>query len=537
MASTARLGGVGRDEIPATSSPRARDRGRAPIQAPEGEAILRHLVDFLDAFMWQGDPATLEVNFATRSALDVTGHPVSAWVGGPDRWGALIDPSDRTRVVGCLRATADDGLDREVDFACTTPEGTTLTLRHAVRLVEPPSGPAELWGVTTNRTREARASEALRETEERFVEMSVQAAQFRRRALEDPLTHLPNRILFQDRLATALRSAERSGEPCAVLLLDLDHFKEINDTKGHAAGDAALKEFALRFRICLRTQDTPARIGGDEFAAVLPNTDSEGAGRVAERIVRALREPVVIDGEDCTVGVSIGVAPSPTRGSEPEELLARADRAMYRAKASGGGIAFASDLDVMPQQSPPERRRSRRTSGRAHRRIGRRLIVGVAAALAILAGATAPVARHHARPNDPGSRLAVAADVLRNGPAADVQQAVAGVERTLADISWTDVRGSGVVSTLTGLERTLRNLRSDVQPALGERIDRLIATIRDAEQVSHRTQGSRSTRAVTPSGTSTVSSPDPRPGAGIPPALPSGAPAPSVPPLSKPQIP
>jgi diguanylate cyclase (GGDEF)-like protein len=523
MAATARLGGLRRGDIGGNQ------RATETPQELEGEAILRHLVDFLDAFMWQADPKTLRFTFVTTSVRDIVGHPVSSWLGGPERWGEIIHADDLDRVVGCLRATASDGLDREVEFRAHTGGGETLVLRHAVRLLMPPSGDNELWGVTTDITGDKRASEALRRTQERYRALRLQTDEFRRQALEDGLTHLPNRILFTDRLSTALRSARRSKTQLAVLLMDLDRFKKINDTRGHQAGDVVLKEVALRFRICLRGQDTPARLGGDEFAAVLPDTDAAGAIRVARRIVRALQSPITVDDSDCDIGASIGIALFPAHGDGPDDLLALADVAMYRAKRAGGGYALAEPGDEMPDPAAPTPRR------RKHR--GLRFIIGIAASFAILAGAAVPMAQRRAVQHTPASRLTAAAVALQEASAPDVQGVVAGVERTLAQIAWHDVAGSDVASALGRLERTLTGLRSDVHDALGERVDRLIASIQKAELVA-RTMvatvkpapvGTAGPGVVARSPSTTVNRPTP---------LPSSLPTPTMaPPKPRSQLP
>ena len=162
--------------------------------------------------------------------------------------------------------------------------------------------------------------------------------QLRRRALHDSLTGLPNRALLQDRVATALAAARRTGTPVALLMMDLDQFKEINDTLGHSTGDRLLQEVARRLEHLLRDCDTVARLGGDEFA-VLITTDAEGAERVAERIVTTIAEPFDLGAVRVQTGVSIGIARAPEHGADPDTLTQRADVAMYAAKRAGRGFA------------------------------------------------------------------------------------------------------------------------------------------------------------------------------------------------------
>jgi diguanylate cyclase (GGDEF)-like protein/PAS domain S-box-containing protein len=155
-------------------------------------------------------------------------------------------------------------------------------------------------------------------------------------AYHDALTDLPNRTLFKDRLTQALAQARRKERTVAVLFLDLDHFKVVNDTVGHGEGDRLLRRVAERLTGRLRDGDTVARVGGDEFALVLSEiTQVEDAAEIAERILRDFRRPWVLQGQEFLVTTSIGIALYPGDGDDAETLLRNADTAMYRAKESG----------------------------------------------------------------------------------------------------------------------------------------------------------------------------------------------------------
>ena len=175
-----------------------------------------------------------------------------------------------------------------------------------------------------------------------ITERKEHQSQLEHLALHDALTGLPNRSLLNDRLEHSLDLARRHGEPLALLLLDLDRFKEINDTLGHHTGDLVLKEIASRLKKPIRSSDTIARIGGDEFAVLLPAvTDLARAKRVAGRIVKALEEPIqVVDGLALEVGISVGIAMFPEHAEEPRRLMQCADVAMYTAKNSATGTAL-----------------------------------------------------------------------------------------------------------------------------------------------------------------------------------------------------
>jgi diguanylate cyclase (GGDEF)-like protein/PAS domain S-box-containing protein len=164
-------------------------------------------------------------------------------------------------------------------------------------------------------------------------------------ALHDPLTGLANRQLFVDRLQQALRRARRRGGLVALLYVDLDRFKAMNDTHGHAFGDEVLREAGRRLAAVVRESDTVARIGGDELALVLPEMESaEQAAVAAERVVEALHQPHGA-GEVYLLGASVGVAIHPRDGDDPDELLRVADKAMYRAKGLGGNRFWAPEIE------------------------------------------------------------------------------------------------------------------------------------------------------------------------------------------------
>ena len=163
----------------------------------------------------------------------------------------------------------------------------------------------------------------------------VEAA-LHRQALHDPLTRLPNRTLFYDRLTHALAHAERTAQRVAVLFLDLDNFKVVNDSLGHQAGDALLVEVGNRLQTCVRASDTVARLGGDEFTLLLEMVESEAEVKlVGARIAAALKQPITLGERQVVISASIGVAISVARGTVADRLVHDADAAMYQSKAAG----------------------------------------------------------------------------------------------------------------------------------------------------------------------------------------------------------
>ena len=152
----------------------------------------------------------------------------------------------------------------------------------------------------------------------------------------DPLTGLPNRLLFKDRLGQEIARSEREQLRFALLFVDLDRFKGVNDSLGHTAGDGVLREAARRTAAGVRTSDTVSRLGGDEFTALLPNLQRpQEALLIAESVIATLSQPFDVDGRQCYLSASVGIASYPEDGATAEDLLKKADTAMYRAKANG----------------------------------------------------------------------------------------------------------------------------------------------------------------------------------------------------------
>jgi len=175
------------------------------------------------------------------------------------------------------------------------------------------------------------------------------------RATHDALTNLPNRAMFNDRLTQALAQAQRNRHKLAVMLVDLDQFKKINDTLGHEVGDKLLLSVGKRLVKVLRRGDTVARMGGDEYLILLPRTNqAEDGGVVAQKILKAVREPFVIGGHELRVTTSIGIAIYPDSGQDVDTLIKQADMAMYQVKEKGGDnyqwCSLAANLPFSSEQ-------------------------------------------------------------------------------------------------------------------------------------------------------------------------------------------
>ncbi|MDQ2739759.1 MAG: GGDEF domain-containing protein, partial [Actinomycetota bacterium] len=168
-----------------------------------------------------------------------------------------------------------------------------------------------------------------------ITERRAQQQNLFHRASHDPLTDLPNRTELTGRLQQAIAAAVRTGRPGAVLFVDLDGFKDVNDQHGHLIGDQALTVVAARLAAAVRLGDMVVRLGGDEFLIVTDDLTSAGTGEMADRLARAVAAPITLPGSDTlALTVSIGHTPIPPEHSDPNELIAAADHAMYTAKHS-----------------------------------------------------------------------------------------------------------------------------------------------------------------------------------------------------------
>jgi diguanylate cyclase (GGDEF)-like protein len=185
-----------------------------------------------------------------------------------------------------------------------------------------------------------------------ITELKQRENQIRHLAYHDALTGLPNRTMFQERIEQALANAQARGSNVIVMCLDIDHFKNVNDSLGHPGGDALLKCMADRLRSCFRDTDTVARLGGDEFGLILTDLNrSETVTMVAWRLMDLANQTFEYHGQQVVSGMSIGIASSLTDGSNADELLKKADLALYRAKAEGRGTFrfFQAEMDALAQ--------------------------------------------------------------------------------------------------------------------------------------------------------------------------------------------
>ena len=232
-------------------------------------------------------------------------------------WDFYVKPEDRQAAVAKL-------LERQsltnYELCLKRKDGSLVWVLESENLIEGPDGRLSIIeGTTIDITERKRAEE-----------------QVKHLAFHDPLTNLPNRLLFSDRLTLAVAQAHRHDQRLAVLFLDLDRFKVINDSLGHSVGDELLRQVAERIQEYVREGDTVARLGGDEFTLLVPGiTAEEDAAKIAKKICDAIHDPFWIDGRELFVTTSMGVAVYPSDGHDAETLVRNADSAMYRAKEQG----------------------------------------------------------------------------------------------------------------------------------------------------------------------------------------------------------
>lgn len=250
---------------------------------------------------------------------EVLGYPARIFEEDPAFWNEVIHPDDLEAVIAEDARTDLTGEPFSFDYRMIRKDGSVAWLRDEAVLIRDEVGETSYWqGVMTDITE--------RKTLERELE---------RRATHDTLTGLPNRALLVERLGQALSRTRRRGSELAVLFVDLDDFKEVNDSSGHEVGDLVLAGVAGRLKATVRPEDTVARLGGDEFVVLIEDTDRKRMFLAAERIAATLETPLDIGGSRLSVTASIGVALGDSGTKGPGDLLRKADQAMYRAKDDG----------------------------------------------------------------------------------------------------------------------------------------------------------------------------------------------------------
>lgn len=301
------------------------ERNQTKSALHESEARYRFLTENIKDVVWAMDVETARFVYVSPSVERLRGYTPEEIIAAPVD--EALTPGDIEMIMtkirnGGSRFITDDPTPRSSFHTIELPQphkdGSLVWTEVIVSFRKNPlNGRVELHGVTRDIT-------GRKEAEARIAEM----------AMRDSLTGLPNRNLFSERLSTALDRVKDKGAHLGILFMDLDKFKPVNDSYGHAFGDVLLKQVAERSVACLNEEETIARIGGDEFVVLLP--DASRVAGVADRLIRSVSDPFTIEGITVFISCSIGVSFCPEDGSSEIELVKNADEAMYRAKQAGG---------------------------------------------------------------------------------------------------------------------------------------------------------------------------------------------------------
>jgi len=302
----------------------------AAEQQPDGDgAAGRHLPIAAYRAVVEGDDAF--ISHVTPELEALLGYTRQELVSDRSVWLSIVHEDDRERVQAERTHHVTSGQRLRSEYRVRPRHQETVWVRDEAIVVATDGGRVRFQhGVLIDITERKSAEEALAH-----------------HVLHDSLTGLPNRALFMDRLEQSVRAARRSGATVALLVMDLDRFKEINEAFGHRYGDEVLRRIVDGLRGVLRESDTVARLGGDEFGMLLPAVDVRGAALAAQKIAHVLRTPFEVAGQIFEVGASIGIALSPAHGDDADSVLQRAEVAMYAAKRGQTDFALYE-----PEQDP-----------------------------------------------------------------------------------------------------------------------------------------------------------------------------------------
>ena len=331
----ARMVGVGRDIT---------DRKQAEEALGEAQSRYQRLVEQLPLATYVERLDAQSATYMSPQITDLVGYTAEEWTADPNFFGNLLHPDDREPVLAAFTAMQVGGAPFDGEYRLTARDGRTVWVHDAAVLVRGEAGtPVYVQGYMIDVTGRHDAETSLRESQEL---LRRQMEEIEHQALHDSLTGLPNRALFHDRIEHALVASARSQVAFAVMMIDLDRFKEVNDTLGHLSGDRLLQEVGRRLRSAARASDTVARLGGDEFGILAPGiANADAAVRLADKLVAALTREVAIGELALEVEASVGIALSARHSNDVETLIRHADVAMYVSKETHHPAVYAPEDD------------------------------------------------------------------------------------------------------------------------------------------------------------------------------------------------
>jgi diguanylate cyclase (GGDEF)-like protein/PAS domain S-box-containing protein len=331
----ARMVGVSRDVA---------ERHHAEVALSEAESRYKGLVEQLPLATYTEGLDGESTTYISPQIADLVGYSAEEWMAGTRFFAKVLHPDDRERVLGSFAKTHQGAEPFDDEYRLIARDGRTVWIHDGAVLVRDEAGtPLYAQGYLLDITQRREAERALslsRDLQRRQLE------ELEHQALHDSLTGLPNRSLFQNRIEHAIGAASRTETTFAVVLIDLDRFRDVNDTLGHLSGDRLLKEVGRRLRAAARGSDTVARLGGDEFGILAPGiADADGALRLAEKLSLTVTRQMTIGDLDLEVEASVGIAIFPKHGIDAETLIRHADVAGGISKEAHQPAVYAPDQD------------------------------------------------------------------------------------------------------------------------------------------------------------------------------------------------
>ena len=330
-----RIVGVGQDVT---------DRRVAEETLAEARARYQRMVEQLPLVTYVESLDAESALYISPQIEELAGYTAEEWMADPNFFGKVLHPDDRDHVLGEFAEMHRTGDMFDGEYRVLARDGRVVWVHDvAVRVRDEAGNPLYSQGYMVDVTARHAAEQALAESR---AQLEQRMRDIEHQALHDALTGLPNRTLFHDRVEQALRAARRAGGGVCVMLIDLDRFKEVNDTLGHMSGDVLLREVAQRLRTPVRESDTVARLGGDEFGVLATGIATQTDALVlAEKLREALSAPIIVGGLALEVESSIGIALAPDHGADVDTLIRHADVSMYESKKTHSPAVYCPETD------------------------------------------------------------------------------------------------------------------------------------------------------------------------------------------------